>query len=280
MFDVMDFARTRGIARAAGLVAIVFIASQCTMPVGDVPGFHQVFTDDFDINVPVGGFSGCKMTQNIVDSVCPGLPPIERAKWTAYPDGWKDTSRNGTYMASKTVSMHDGVMDIHLHSENGVPLVAAPMPKIPGGPGTRGGAAYGKFMVRFWADPIHRYKVSWMLWPDSGLRADGEIDFPEGNLDSTMWAFMHRQGSVDAVDQDVYGPLTGFNGWHVASMAWTPNSLYFYLDGKTIGRSTVRVPNTPMHWVLQTESALNGQVPQPTDDGHVLIDWVVAYEST
>ena len=70
-------------------------ASAVPMPTGDLPGWHQIFADDFPTDVPVGGFSGCD--QGTVRS-CSGLPSAVQAKWWAYPDGWKDTSGLGVYM--------------------------------------------------------------------------------------------------------------------------------------------------------------------------------------
>src|ERR1700686_1550822 len=49
------------------------------MPRGDLPGWHQIFAEDFATAVPVGSFPG----------------PVYQSKWGVYPDGWHDTSRNG-----------------------------------------------------------------------------------------------------------------------------------------------------------------------------------------
>src|SRR5437660_700572 len=43
------------------------------MPVGDIPGWHQIFTDDFTTDVPLGSF-----------------PDAVSDKWSDYPDGWPD----------------------------------------------------------------------------------------------------------------------------------------------------------------------------------------------
>jgi hypothetical protein len=36
-------------------------------------------------------------------------------------------------------------------------------------------------------------------------------------------------------------------------------------------------PSTAMHWVLQTETALDGSTPDDNVSGHVLIDWVAQW---
>ena len=62
-----------------------------------------------------------------------------------------------------------------------------------------------------------------------------------------------------------------------AAVEWMPGSIKFYLDGNLIGTSTKYVPSHPMHWVLQTETTLDGYVPADSVAGHVQIDWAVAY---
>lgn len=231
-----------------------------TMPVGDLPGWKQVFTDDFATPVPLGKF-----------------PSAVSTKWDAYPTGWPDTSRNGVYSPSKVISVRNGKLNMYLHTENGKHLVSAPVPKIPGGVGSQGGLLYGRYAVRFRADPIPGYKVAWLLWPDSENWSDGEIDFPEGDLTGKVWAFMHYRNAPRS--QDAYGTRAIFKSWHTSVVEWTPTSVKFILDGVTIGTSTDtrKIPNKPMHWVLQTETALDGTVPSNTAAGNVEIDWVTAY---
>jgi chitodextrinase len=230
-------------------------------PTGDLPGWHQVFVDDFPYNVALGNF-----------------PAGTNGKWDAYPDGWSDTSHHGTYNCTKVCSVHDGMLDMWIHSENGVHYVAVPFPKIPGA--TSGdGMQYGRYAVRFRSDSIPGYKTAWLLWPDSNVwPRDGEIDFPEGNLDSTICGYMHRQDASSGGDQDGMCTQTTYSSWHTAVIEWTPSSLKFILDGQTVNNSTSRIPNTPMHWVLQTETALDGSTPSDSAAGHVQVDWAAVYK--
>jgi beta-glucanase (GH16 family) len=231
------------------------------MPVGDIPGWHQVFSDDFTTDVPLGSF-----------------PRAVSDKWTAYQDGWTDTSGHGTYYPSKVISIHNGVLNLHLHTENGIHMVAAPEPKIPGAVGSEGGLLYGRYAVRFRADRIHGYKTAWLLWPDSEKWPDdGEIDFPEASLDGTVSAFMHHQNGTSPSDQDAFGTLTPLTSWHTAVTEWTSKSVKFILDGQTIASLTSGIPNTPMHWVLQTETLVNDSAPNDSVAGNVQIDWVAVY---
>ena len=235
--------------------------SGAAMPLGDLPGWHQIFTDDFTTGVPMGSFPNAVSNQ-----------------WSAYPDGTKDTSKNGTYEPDQVASVQNGILNIHLHTENGTHMVAALLPKLPGAPGSEGGLEYGRYAIRFKADPMAGYKVAWLLWPDSeNWPHDGEIDFPESNLDGTINAFMHHQDGTSSSDQDAYPTNARYSSWHTAVIEWLPTRVTFILDGNVIGNSTARIPNTPMHWVIQTETALGGSVPSDSVAGNVQIDWVAVY---
>jgi hypothetical protein len=61
------------------------------------------------------------------------------------------------------------------------------------------------------------------------------------------------------------------------SIEWSPGRVDFILDGNVILTSTNRVPNTPMHWVLQTEACTEEACPAPGVAGNLQIDWVVMY---
>jgi hypothetical protein len=264
-------------ALSAVAVASAPSPSGVPIPLGDLPGWQQIFTDDFATSVPLGGFSNCDAYWH----QCFGLPSDVRAKWFAFPDGWKD-SYVGTYMPSKVMSIQSGLMNLYLHSENGVRLVSAPQPIIPGGSGSQGGLLYGRYAIRFRADQLAGYKTSWMLWPDSEVwPRDGEIDFPEGDLAGTQWstmyAFVHHQGATSNSDQDWYGSGVPYGNWHTAIIEWLPSRVTFILDGQTIGTSTSRIPNTPMHWVLQTPTTASFLAALSTA-GNVQIDWVAVWK--
>jgi beta-glucanase (GH16 family) len=231
------------------------------MPVGDIPGWHQVFTEDFTTDVSTGSF-----------------PQAVSSKWSAYLDGWSDTSKNGTYEPSQVLSVHDGVLDMFIHSANGVHMVAAPVPIIPGATGGGGGLLYGRYVFRFKSDAIHGYKTAWLLWPDSEVwPQDGEIDFPEGDLDGTINAFMHYEGGTSGGSQDGYSSSITYTSWHTGVLEWTADHCSFTIDGNLLGSSTSNIPNTPMHWVLQTETTLDGYAPDDSAQGHVVVDWVAVY---
>jgi hypothetical protein len=57
----------------------------------------------------------------------------------------------------------------------------------------------------------------------------------------------------------------------VATTEWTPDAVTFFLDGREVA-SSPSSPSTPMHWVLQTETAFGA--PPADVAGHVEVDWV------
>jgi hypothetical protein len=233
-----------------------------SMPAGDIPGWHQVFVDDFTKKVPLGRFPSA----------------VAHAWGDSYPDGWPDTSRNGVYMPSKVVSISNSVMNLRLHTENGIHMVAAPVPTIPAAPGSEGGLLYGRYVVRFRADAVPGYKTAWLLWPDpKNWPEDGEIDFPEGDLSGDIGGFVHYQGGTSGSDQAAFDTDATYTRWHTATITWLPSRVTFQLDGTTLGTVTSRIPNTPMHWVIQTETSIGAAPPASSAAANVQIDWVAVY---
>ncbi len=229
------------------------------MPTGDIPGWRQIFAEDFNTAVPLGKFPGT----------------VYGNKFKVYPDGTLDTAgRAGApsqYGPSKVISVSNSLLNLYLHTENGTHLSAAILPTLPGN------HLYGKYTVRFISDPLRGFKTAWLLWPSSGKWPyDGEIDFPESDLSGPITGYMHHQGATVVGDQHVVNTTVTYTSWHTASIEWLPDHINFLLDGEIVGTSTSRIPDTSMFWVLQTEACLPGHSPV-TMDGNLLIDWIVAY---
>jgi hypothetical protein len=252
--------------------------SGAAMPTGNLPGWKEVFSDNFTTSVPVGSFSGCRVGRTIMSSSCAGLPASVSSKLFAYPDGWPD-HHSGQYMPSQVLSIHDDMLDYYLHTTNGVHEVAAVVPKIPGGV-TGNGLRYGAYAVRFKAQSISGYKTAFLLWPDSEIwPADGEIDFPEGDLDGDIDAAMHMMGGTSMDSQTPYPTKVSYSSWHTAVIEWTPTRCRFILDGRVIGTSISLIPSTAMHWVLQAET-VRGAAPADSVSGHIYVAWIAAYART
>jgi hypothetical protein len=222
------------------------------MPRGDLPGWKQVFADDFTTDAPAGTFGS-----------------VYKNKFTGY-HGFADSHKAGTYNRD-ILSVKNGVLDMFLHKKNGRPQVAAPAPIVTT---PWEGQTYGKFSVRFKSEALSGYKTAWLLWPDSNNWSEGEIDFPEGGLNGKMWAFNHCVGNPSKNCSWV-DTQTTYTDWHTASVEWTPTRVTFVLDGQVVGNDTKNIPTKPLHWVLQTETS--SSTPNITRDGHLQIDWVTVY---
>jgi hypothetical protein len=243
--------------------------SGVAMPVGNIAGWTQIFTDDFTTNVPLGGFKS-----------------VYGTKWSDYGDPSLDSAGkigvNSRYSTSKTVSVQNYVLDVNTHYDS-VDKIFYADALLPMRNGARVGQLYGRYVTRFRVvNPIKGYKTAWLLWPDSNVWSDGEIDFPEGDLSGSIYAFSHCAGNPSSNCLAVNTGVT-YTSWHTAITEWTPGKVVFTLDGKVIGSTTNSVASKSMHYVLQTESCYKSQSACPTDLTHssdVQLDWIAIYSYT
>ncbi len=199
------------------------------------------------------------------------FPAAVSTNWDAYPTSYSDT-RGAGYYDPRVISISGGVMTLNMRRETNASRtrVAAPVPKYSGGAGAHprwSSVRYGQFEYDqriVSADP--GFKCAWLLWPDSRQwPRDGEIDYPEKDLTTnTVRGFMHRQDATVGSDQYATPMQTIVKtNWNTYRIEWTPNLCQFFLNGTMIGSTTLRVPNTPMHLVFQTETVLHGPTPLP-----------------
>lgn len=179
--------------------------------------------------------------------------------WQPYPDG-----TSGIYAPSKTVSVHDGVMDVALGTGAGAA-------------GTFGSSAGawdhvgGSFSVRAKATGGDGNGAAFMLWPTSGTWSDGEIDFPEGNFEDSPSAFHHSMTPGKEADRVQIGTGVSWRDWHTYTVDWVPGeSVTYSVDGKVLDTVTHDVPTTPHRFMFQ--------VGNWGDQGNLLIDWVSTTE--
>jgi len=214
------------------------------------------FREDFTRDAPEGRFRA-----------------VHGEKFDVYPTGWRDTSKVGVYRPDEVLSVHDGVLDFRLHTVDGAPATAAVVPRIHGY-----GQLYGRYSLRLRADAVKGFKIAFLLWPDSEQWPDdGEVDFPDADLTGELGAFLHH--ADPAGSQEEFGTDATFEQWHTTTIEWSPGLVRFLLDGDEIGSSTTGVPDTSMHFVLQTETSLGAADdpsarPDPDAQAHVLVDWV------
>jgi len=225
---------------------------------------------------PLGSFSGCDNFDRTPAAYCSGLPADVRSQWWAYPEGWPDTATEahlpigGYYDPARTVWISGGQMHIRMFRDSGAVHSAAVVPKA------SIAMLYGKYVERFRVspNPAPGYKSSHLLWP-SGTPVSFEVDYPESSWDEGFCIHVHvAQGK--GLDYCPRG--ANWTDWHTTEIDWTPRSLTFYLDGRDIYQGTGKfVPDEPMSWILQNESALDGEKAPVNSSAQLNISYVAVY---
>jgi len=238
--------------------------------------WRLVYSTNFQVNAPLGSFSGCKISTGYT---CSGLPKALRGQWWAYGDGWPDTATvrhlkvHGYYSPSTTVWIAGGMMNIRMWRGTGTGTVhsAAVLPKA------ALGKEYGKYVVTFRVpDPVPGYKSADLLWamksPTGGTAH--EIDFPEGGWGLPFKAFIHYPSN-----RPQFAANASFNSsWNTTVLEWSPHGVSFYCNGKLIGSASGNVADVPMRWVLQNETEDNGTAgPAPNSSSTIQIKYVAYY---
>jgi hypothetical protein len=227
--------------------------------------------DTFTKSAPVGAFAQSTNNQ-VVYTGDHGM------SWTGYGDGWTSTYSGGKegYQPSTVLSVHDGVLDFHVHNDTGGNPVGANPSPLPGGNRYQ---TYGvwSFCERVAPADVHNlddFYQAPLLWPQNdGDSPSSESDFPEGNLAGPdLKGFAHYGGSGAQDYFSIRGLMPAFAAtqWHVYTQEWGPGFRSYYVDGQLVGTSTHQVWSGPERWQLQVE-------PSGSNDGasgDVLIAWV------
>lgn len=232
---------------------------------------------DFAQPAPLGSFSGCDNYDRTPSAYCSGLPADVQWQWWAYPEGWPDTATEshlpvgGYYDPARTVWISGGQMHIRMFRGNGGSVhSAAVVPKA------SIAMQYGKYVERFRVAPDSApgYKSSHLLWP-SGSAVGYEVDYPESSWDTGFCIHVH---AGTAVTRNFCPPNADWTAWHTTEIDWTPRSLTFFLDGHQIYQVTGQyVPDVPMSWIIQNETALDGEVPPDNSSAQLNLSYVAVY---
>jgi Glycosyl hydrolases family 16 len=233
------------------------------LPVGNLAGWRQIYANDFTSGSWTSEFS----------------------TYGEIPD----TSRNGWLVDGESVSQANGLLNVFVHTDSQGRHVGAALVPVRPGVSMNHGQLYGRYDLRMRADPAQGYKAVFILWPDSNSwPQDGEIDFPEADLAATRaGGATHFEHGTSANSQDWWvDPGFSYSRWHTYTIEWSPGLLNYYIDGRlvhsdttaTAARQGFAIPNTPMHPVIQIETATDGSgAPSNTSHGNVQIDWLAAY---
>jgi beta-glucanase (GH16 family) len=230
------------------------------MSIGDIPGWHQVFADDF---------SGTALTTSNWGPYS-GQPGGDTAGW------WSPSH----VVVSNCLLTLKGYKD----------ATAKPGVFVTGGVGMKDTHAqtYGKYLVRMRADKGDGISAIALLWPRANVWPP-EVDFFEdggGNRTSTTATLHCGPNGID--NCQVQRTLTGydFSQWHTLGVEWTAGKLVYTIDGTPWATVTdAGVPSIPMVLDLQSQSlecsqwntCLDSSTPAEVD---MQIDWVVAYSPT
>jgi len=227
------------------------------MPIGELPGWHQTFTEDF-----------------VGDSL--------NDAWFTYEG--QPAGDNGGWFSPSHVAVDGGKLVIRAQKEQ---TARGPL-YVTGGVSNHNvfSQKYGRFDVRFRMDKGVGIAYALLLWPSSD-KWPPEIDIIEdnGHDRTNTSATMH----YDPDDKKIQRFITknDFSKWHTATLEWTPGHLVYRLDGKvwaTIDSS--HVPDEPMDLALQTqawgcggtwEACPNSTTPPVVN---LEVDWVSLYEWT
>jgi beta-glucanase (GH16 family) len=232
------------------------------MPVGNLPGWQQVYADDFSAT-----------TLNTWTA------------WSVYNNGAPGSNPNtGWWMASHAIVSNNmltlrGAVDPAASPDGRVVTAGLGLWKLPA-------QTYGKYEILARIDQCPDVKYAWLLWPYSGKWPDdGEIDFAEdegGSRTTTTASLLYKNalGLSDALPKDRISPTPDFSGWHRIGVEWTPTSVRYTLDGAYWGQpKTTEIPHNPMTLVLQTEGKLApSAVTLGSGTCNAQIDWVVQYK--
>ncbi|GAA3032288.1 hypothetical protein FHS39_002579 [Streptomyces olivoverticillatus] len=238
------------------LAVVALLAAGIIPARAAAPSWRLRFSDDFNTPVARGAFSDCDHAVDTPQAYCGGLSGRMRANWWAYPAGWPDTATQrdypvgGYYDPVTTLSVSGGQLHIRMwRGPSGSVHSATVVPK------KLMGQRYGRYEERWRVSKAAvGYKSAHLLWPvdDDGC---SEVDFPELEWTGTVAVFAHPSTCGQQVAIDTGARWTS---WHTSIVEWRPGDLRFYLDGRLVAHTARGVPDVPMNWDIQNESALNG----------------------
>jgi beta-glucanase (GH16 family) len=273
---------SRLIARRSGLPTILPYST--SLPVGNMPNWTQTYAEDFDTDIPVGGFifqSGGQLTP------ASGAYNAYYHSISGAQDGSVASNNNGDYRPSQTLSISNSVLTCTQQvftTGKGSGALYHPLESTPGttpqnepwakGPYRRltyrarcnaTGPGFG-FVGLFISNP----------WPQGG-----ELDWMEGDCyNPTIEGWHHyAQASGISPSQQQIGPVAGKSrhDFHVYDIQWMPDRVIYSCDGVIILNTTTLVGSATQKITFQGAQS-GGTPPANGTTATWEIDWVAIYD--
>jgi beta-glucanase (GH16 family) len=219
------------------------------MPVGDVPGWHQTFADDF-----------------------PGTT-LSSGKWASYGGSLRGDS--GAAWSPSQLTVANNELVIRGSDKGGVWTT--------GGLNTSHSFAqtYGRFLVRFRMSAARGFSYAVMLYP-ANRSGPPEVTFATGNAGAPTLNATTAWKNSSGVNQSHTQTLSvNTTSWHTLGVDWTPGLLVYTLDGVPWATEMgAAVPSTPMMLAMQTEAWPSRIGSSSSTESDMDVAWVTAYSPT
>jgi hypothetical protein len=230
------------------------------MPVGNIPGWTDVASDDFSQG---------------------GLDP---SAWQVYDDSMPGGDPGGWWSASH-VSVTNGVLQLSTYRDPSACIFGCQSidDYVGGGLKMLHSQQYGKYLIRMRADDAEGVTMVALLWP-TDINSNGEIDIAEDNGASPRTQFNGTMYTMNEV------PTTNMlnvdmSQWHTVGVEWTPGRVIFTIDGTNWATVTNDgVSDVPMQLAIQQQTWDCGvsnweQCPNAMTPSVANLDvaWVVEY---
>ena len=244
------------------------------------PLWQLKWQTDFPQAAPLGSFSDCHNYDRTPAAYCGGLPASVRSQWWAYPTGWPDTATEnhmrlgGYYDPAHTISISGGQMHIRMFRGTGPIHSAAVVPKAAIGLIVRKVRGDGSaFPTPGQAPAIRARTCSGRPATRSSTRSISLRASGTAASASTCTAFPRATPPRTSAR-----PARTWASWNTTETEWWPGNLAFYVDGTEVYHLTGKwVPDQPMSWIIQNETALNGEIAPENSSAQLNISYVAVY---
>ncbi|MGE3414172.1 MAG: family 16 glycosylhydrolase [Dehalococcoidia bacterium] len=197
--------------------------------------------------------------------------PLDPSRWQIYDGAGTDGVGQ---RRPETIEVRDGLLTITGIEDVGGGMAYWGLPPT----------TYGRVEVRAKTDPGSGWCSVLLLWPDSQLLSDGEIDFSEIIDPDRQETHLTTHNAAEK-RMSTKGVPGDFTQWHDFAVEWAPHGVTYFIDGQVVHetRDPTLIPRRPMHLAIQLDPGpLPGWTPprdeNTPDNVTFSVDWVRFYE--